>query len=427
MGMADSCSTSLQRCLRCAADNPDVNSRPFSLRRIAVSGFGPSLLFGLGEGAILPVIPLSARGLGASVPEAAFIVTLIGIGSLVSNIPASMITMHRGERWAIVAAALWCALAMAVCGWTSHLGLFALGAFMVGMSQAVFNLARQSYLTESVPVAWRARALSTLGGVMRIGMFIGPFVAAAAIHFFGLVAAYGVGVAALVLAGVVAARIPDLVAEADAEAKEAGPAGPPAPAPTLLSILSGHRRVFLTLGIGVMLISAVRASRQAIIPLWADHLALEPSVASLIYGLAGGLDMLVFYPAGKVMDQKGRSWVAVPSMLIMGAALLLMPLTHGAQTLMVAAGVLGFGNGIGSGLIMTLGADHSPRAGRAHFLGVWRLMADIGASCGPALLSLLVATLSLAAGIAVTGVISFAAAGQLAYWIPRAGGERKQR
>jgi MFS family permease len=116
----------------------------------------------------------------------------------------------------------------------------------------------------------------------------------------------------------------------------------------------------------------------------------------------------------------------VPSMLIMGLALLLMPLTQGAQTLMVAAGVLGFGNGIGSGLIMTLGADHSPRAGRAHFLGVWRLMADIGATCGPALLSLLVATLSLAAGIAVTGVISFVAAGQLAYWIPRAGGGRKE-
>jgi hypothetical protein len=278
-------------------------------------------------------------------------------------------------------------------------------------------------------VAYRARALSTLGGVMRIGMFIGPFAAAAAIHFFGLAAAYGVGVAALVLAGIVAARMPELEAGADADddaTADARGQQAAAAAPTLASILSGHRRVFLTLGIGVMLISAVRSSRQAIIPLWADHLALEPSVASLIYGLAGGIDMLVFYPAGKVMDQKGRSWVAVPSMLIMGLALLLMPLTQGAQTLMVAAGVLGFGNGIGSGLIMTLGADHSPRAGRAHFLGVWRLMADIGATCGPALLSLLVATLSLAAGIAVTGVISFVAAGQLAYWIPRAGGGRKE-
>lgn len=32
----------------------------FTLRRIALPAFGPSLLFGVGEGAILPVIPLSS-------------------------------------------------------------------------------------------------------------------------------------------------------------------------------------------------------------------------------------------------------------------------------------------------------------------------------------------------------------------------------
>jgi MFS family permease len=396
-----------------------VAPKPFNLRRIAVSAFGPSLLFGIGEGAILPVVPLSARDLGASVPTAALIVTLIGVGSLVSNIPASLITMHRGERWAIVAAALWCAVAMALCAWTAHLGLFALGTFMVGMSQAVFSLARQSYLTEAVPIEYRARALSTLGGVMRIGMFIGPFVAAVAIHRWGVVAAYGVGIAALALASLVAARIPDLEVGAHEPATPA-----PVAVPTLLSTVRDHRHVFVTLGIGVMLVSAVRATRQAIIPLWADHLSLAPSVTSLIYGLAGGVDMLVFYPAGHVMDRKGRRWVAVPSMLLMGAALMLTPLTHDAHTLLLAAAVIGFGNGIGSGMVMTIGADHSPRHGRAHFLGVWRLLSDIGSSCGPALLSLLAAVLSLGAGIAVTGLIAFAAAAQLAYWIPRAGAGR---
>ncbi|MFC5607907.1 MFS transporter [Variovorax soli] len=391
---------------------PPSSSADFSLRRIALPAFGPSLLFGLGEGAILPIIPLTARDLGASVPTAALVVGLISIGSLLNNIPASLITMRWGERWAIVAAGIWSALGMALCIGTSHLGLFALGCFMVGMSQSVYNLARQSYMTEAVPIMYRARALSTLGGVMRIGMFAGPFLAAAAVHAFGLWAAYGVGMVAVLGAAAVGARIPDLK--------------PPPPAPgqadtasvTLGSTLRDHRRIFLTLGIGVMLVSAVRASRQAVIPLWAEHLGLAPAAASLIYGLAGGIDMLVFYPAGQVMDHKGRRAVAVPSMLVMGAAMLLMPLTTGFTTLLLAALAIGFGNGIGSGLIMTLGADHSPRHGRAHFLGVWRLMSDIGSSCGPALLSFLAASLSLAAGIATTGLIALAAAGTLAYWIP---------
>jgi MFS family permease len=396
-----------------------VHPATFSLRRIALSAFGPSLLFGLGEGAILPVIPLSARELGASVPQAAMIVTLIGIGSLVSNIPASVLTMRRGERWAIVAAGAWCAIAMAMCAWTTHLALFAIGTFMVGMSQAVFSLARQSYLTQAVPIEFRARALSTLGGMMRIGMFVGPFIAAGAIHRYGLAGAYGTGIVALVVSSLIGARLPDLE-EGIADARTPN-ANAPAVVPTFVSTLRDHRHVFITLGIGVMLVSAVRATRQAVIPLWADHLGLAPSVASLIYGLAGGMEMLVFYPAGKVMDRKGRRWVAVPSMLIMGTALLVTPLAHGQWSLLLASLAIGFGNGIGSGMVMTIGADHSPRSGRAHFLGVWRLMSDLGASCGPALLSLLAAALTLGAGVALTGVISYLAAAQLAYWIPRAG------
>ncbi len=52
--------------------------------------FGPSLLFGIGEGAILPIVPLTARDLGASVSMAALVVALISIGSLLNNIPASL-------------------------------------------------------------------------------------------------------------------------------------------------------------------------------------------------------------------------------------------------------------------------------------------------------------------------------------------------
>jgi MFS family permease len=182
---------------------------------------------------------------------------------------------------------------------------------------------------------------------------------------------------------------------------------------------SSHAKIFLTVGIGALLVAAVRASRQAVIPLWAEGIGLDAATTSLIYGLAGGIDMLVFYPAGKVMDRKGRAWVAVPSMLIMGLAMLLTPLTHNALTLLLASLLIGFGNGIGSGMIMTLGADYSPVAGRAHFLGLWRLMSDIGSTGGPALLSAVTALVSLAAGIGCTALLGFAAAAVLWHWIPR--------
>ncbi len=390
---------------------------PFNLRSIAVAAFGPTLLFGIGTGAVMPVVALSARDLGASVAVAALIVTLIGLGSWFFNLPASLVTLKFGERWSIVGAAVAAALALAAAAVAPQLpdGIWLLAAAMVvvGMSSSVFGLARQKYLTEAVPVGFRARALSTLGGVNRIGVFIGPFAGALMIQFAGLSGAYWVGVVAMVGAALLSVTIPDLEVAAPAEGADAGPE------PTLRSVAASHAGIFLSLGMGILLLSALRSSRQVVIPLWADHLGMDATQASLIYGLSGAIDMLVFYPAGKLMDRRGRQWVAVPSTFIMGAALLLIPLTGGFTGLLLAALLIGFGNGISSGLVMTLGADFSPDRGRGQFLGLWRFMADAGSTGGPLLLSGVTAVATLGAGISATGVLGFAAAAVFAVVIPR--------
>lgn len=391
-----------------------VESEPFSLRPIMVSAFGPAVMFGIAEGSFLPVVALTARQLGGSVAMASLIVALIGIGSLVSNIPSSYVTVRWGERSAIIAAGCVTTCALLIGSFAPNLLVLGLVMLVVGSSDAVFSLARQSYLTEAVPIEMRARALSTLGGSARIGVFIGPFIGAGAIHLFGIHAAYLVGAVAAAIAGLIGYFSKDLVESSHHE-------GLPHSSVSLSDILHRYRRVYLTLGLAIMLVSAVRASRQVVIPLWSEHLGMSASATSLLYGLAGAIDMATFYPAGKVMDRKGRRWVAVPSMIMMGVALLLVPLTHGFVTLMLTSMLLGFGNGIGAGMVMTMGADHAPNVGRPVFLGVWRQLSDVGNCGGPVLLSAVTGAFTLAAGISVNGVIGLGAAGALWYWIPRAG------
>jgi MFS family permease len=389
---------------------------PFSLRSIAVPAFGPGLLFSLGQGAVLPVVALSARDLGASVAAAALIVTLIGLGSWFFNLPASLITLKFGEKWSIVGAAGAGALALTAAGLSAlvpdGVWLLAAATVVVGMSASVFGLARQKYLTDAVPLAFRARALSTLGGVSRIGVFLGPFIGAGVMQLAGLSGAYWVGVAAMVAAAVLGLSIQELTAPA-VSGSEAGPA------PTLRSVGASHAGIFLSVGFGILLLSALRASRQVVIPLWADHVGMDATQASLVYGLSGAVDMLVFYPAGRLMDRKGRLWVAIPSTVIMGIALLLIPLTSGFVGLMLVAMLVGFGNGISSGLVMTLGADFSPEQGRGQFLGLWRFIADAGSTGGPVLLSGVTALASLGAGVQATGALGFVAAAVFALTIPR--------
>lgn len=388
----------------------------FRLRSVAVAVYAPSALFGIAQGAILPVIVESSFARGAGVSAAALIGALLGIGSLVTNIPSGILATRVGERRAMLIAALITTAGSLLClvnlgRSLGSLSVYGLGVLLIGGASSVFNLARQAYLTEMVPLHMRARALSALGGWMRVGIFAGPFLGAGAIKLAGLPGAYYVSLTAMLAVGVIVYRVPDL--DLGEEHRRASAEV------TTLGVLRSHWRLFLTLGAGVLLLQAIRQSRQTVIPLWASHIGLSATDASIVYGISGAIDALIFYPAGKVMDVHGRRWVAVPSVLIMGVAFLLMPLTHGMLTLVLVSILMGFGNGIGSGIVMTLAADVSPSVGRLTFLGVWRELADAGASAGPLILSAATGIAGLGFGIGVSGAVGFAAAAALWAWIPR--------
>jgi MFS family permease len=368
-------------------------------------------MFGVGEGAMLPVLALSARDLGASSAAAGLIVALVSIGSLLANIPAAMLATRFGERRAMVGAALFALLALALCLTARNPWVFGLGVFMVGLASAVFLLARQTFLIEAVPLHMRARAMSTLGGTMRVGMFAGPFAAAAFIEWLGLSGAYWVAIASMMGAGAISLLVPDLETRKRTS-------GTPDPRPAMTGLMRTHAHSFLTLGVAAALISAIRSCRQIVIPLWADHIGLDATSTALIYGLMGAVDMLLFYPAGKIMDTRGRLWVTLPSTLVMALGFLAIPLTTGFASLLTASMVLGLGNGIGSGIIMTIGADCSPSEGRTPFLGIWRLITDTGGGSGPLVLSALTAAFSLASGVAVIGSMGFVAGYMFWRWLP---------
>lgn len=385
----------------------------FSLRSIAVAAFGPSLLFGLGQGSILPIIALSARELGASLAVSGLIVSLFGLGALVSNIPAALIAARYGERRSMVGAATVSVLALILCLAASAPWMLALGILIIGMASSVFLLARQTFLIEAVPVAMRARALSTLGGVMRVGLFLGPFAGAALMHFIDLPGAYWVAIAAMTGTGLLSFTVPEL------ESRQSDAQRSLVAKPRITDMLRTHGGTFATLGLASALVAAVRSCRQIVIPLWASHLGLDAATTAVVYGVMGSIDMLLFYPAGKIMDHFGRQWVAAPSMILMGIALALMPLTTGLTSFVSVCLLLGFGNGISSGLNMTVGADASPQAGRTQFLGIWRLITDCGAGGGPLLLSGIMAISTLSLGIGAVSSLGFIAAAVFWRWLPR--------
>src|SRR5690625_2532472 len=175
-------------------------SSDFSWCPIFVTAFGPSILFGIVQGAILPVIALSALQLQASYALSGVIAALIGIGVLINNIPAALFTRRVGERWALVGASAFSIVGLLLCVFARNLPMLTVGVLMQGMSLAVFNLARQAYILHIVPFALRARAFSIMCGSQRVGTFVGPFLGAAALCVLALRGVCWVEVAASVAA-----------------------------------------------------------------------------------------------------------------------------------------------------------------------------------------------------------------------------------
>jgi hypothetical protein len=81
--------------------------------------------------------------------------------------------------------------------------------------------------------------------------------------------------------------------------------------------------------------------------------------------------------------------------------LALLPLVAGFYSLLAVAALLGFANGIGTGVVMIIGADLARASGRhGQFLGLWRLIGDVGISGAP----LLVGTIVNGAGLAAASL-----------------------
>lgn len=387
--------------------SPEPNGA--SLRSLGLSVYVPTFLFAAGQGAVIPIVALAARDEGASLALAGFIVALRGIGILSFDIPAGWLVSKFGEQRAMVLGTGLVIVALIGSAFSPGLYAFAAFTFLMGCGWSVWLLARLSYVSDVMPVYLRGRALSTLGGINRVGNFVGPFLGAGAAVFLGLEGAYLVHLVTAVLAAgllVVLIRGENVYPAAKHEHVN------------FTAVVREHRNVFFTAGIGVTAIGALRATRQGVLPLWGDHIGLDDSAISLIFGISMGMEMLLFYPAGSVMDRWGRKAVALPCLTIMSIGMLLVPLTGGFWSMVVVGLLIGFGNGLGSGIVMTLGADFSPAAGRAQFLGAWRVCGDVGTAGGPLLVAGATAALSLGAASVAMGVIGMAGASLMAFLMP---------
>ena len=377
--------------------------------------FVPTLILSFCQGMLIPVLPIYASSFEAAYTLVGLVVASRGIGNLIGDVPAGILLGRIGQKRAMLAGLAVVSLSTLAMSWAHSVLELVVYGLAAGIGMALWNVSRHAYIAATTPVRQRGRSIAIFGGVGRIGTFAGPVVGGA------IATAYGLGAPFVLYAAItgLTALFPLIFAEQAARGAPIHRGGVRGHALHLTSLLRAHGQVLSVAGAGQICAQMIRSGRTIIVPLYgADVLGLDVQAIGWVVSLSSAIDMAMFYPAGMLMDHRGRKYAYVPSFLIQGLGMALIPFTAGYYGFLAANLVIGFGNGLGSGTMMTLGADLAPSDSMGEFLGVWRLIGDAGSTGGPIVVGTVADALGLAAASFVLAGAGFAAALILGLFVP---------
>ncbi len=394
---------------------------PSLTRTLILPIYAPGLLLALAQGLLIPTLPLYAESFEVSLTLVGLAVGAQGLGMLIGDVPAGAVLRRVGQKWTMLAGIGGLALSMLATGLTPTFWGVVLFGVTGGVSQALWWLSRHAYLTTATQsgalARQRGRTMSIFGGINRIGVFIGPFAGGFLASAYGLRAPFFL----YALLAVVSLIFPALfVPHRDPTAHATPHDG--AGGHYLrqwLDVLRSQWRVLASAGAGMLMGQMVRVANRTIVPLYAaSTLGLDVDTIGIVLGIAGGVDMVMFPLAGWIMDRFGRKWAYVPCFALQGVGMALIPLTSGALSLLAVISFIGLANGLGSGTMMTLGADLAPPGGMSEFLGLWRLIGDAGQTGAPLIVGAVADVLTLEAAALVLAAVGLGAALVLGTRVP---------
>ncbi len=379
---------------------------------IVIPIYLPTLLFGIALGMVRPILPLYAADFNINYVLIGLVVGAESLGAVLADVPAGVLLRRFSEKQVMLAGLALVTLGMLMLYLAPGVWMAILFLFLFGTGRALFNVSRHMFLSEHVTQAKRGRAISMLGGMMRLGFAFGPIAGGFIAARLGLRAPFLLVSACAVFSIIVIALLLQGSKRIDrSRKKEEGLA--------VVETLRDNTPMLAKAGTGVLFAQAIRAGRSIIVPLYAaDVLGLGPEAIGIIVSVSWALDMLLFMPAGWIMDKYGRKHAIVPSFFIQAIGIALIPMTQSFEGLLLAAALIGIGNGMSSGAIMTLGSDLAPVKTRGEFLGVWRFIGDSGRMVAPLLVGLIAQQLALqSAAVAMSGA-GLMAAGIFAFLVP---------
>ena len=371
-----------------------------TIRSIVWSVYVPSFLLSMGQGILIPVLP------GFAKEEMAATAALVGVagaarhfGTMAFDVPAGILVSRVGLRRTMYSGVVLFGLASIWAGVSPNLTSLISARVTAGVAFALWSISRQSYIAFEVPIDVRGRVLSLFGGISRIATIIGPLIGGLLAEFVGIrVPFYAQGAVALLTLVVIVWSTrnmiePTITGARHGMIREIG------------GVVSRHRRDFATAGVAAIVLQFMRAAREFLIPVWGGEQGFGKDDIGYILTASSAIDAALFPVVGIAMDRWGRKSTGIPAFVILAVAMALIPMTGSFGALMAVGLLAGFGNGLSTGFVFTIGTDLAPRNNPGEFIGVWRFISDTGGASSPVMIGGITQIVSLGVAASATAGI----------------------
>lgn len=368
----------------------------------------------IGVALLVPVLPLYLKDSGLSLGTTSVVLAAVGLGAAIGSLPTGSLLARFGERHVLFASLAALAVSTALLGLTTVVALLVLLRMAAGAANVALRLSRQTYIARRVLGEHRGRSMAMIGGSFRFSLLIGPLLGG------WLADTAGFTVTFLVAGGFAALGvIPPLIS---------GPHHLPPRTDTVavrqfgvVEAMRTHWRLLLVSGIVPLLVATAREGRFVVLPLISDDLGLSPTAVGAVIAVGTGADLLLFPAAGYVMDRFGRLTAMVPAFATIAVGLLMLAAADSTHSVVIAGAVIGIGNGLSSGTMLTLGSDLAPSDATGPFLAGLAAMQDGGRVFGPLLVGVIGAGAGLGAASVALAVVLIAAIVWLVFVIGETG------
>lgn len=354
-----------------------ADNHPFSRQTLILPVYLPTFLLSFGQGVVNPTLSLYVKSFDLSYAMTMFVIATAVFG----NVPAGVLLAKIGQKRAMIIGTIILALSRIGVGLAVNVIQLVTFQLIGGIGVALWSLSRHAYMTQMIPITERGRSLAIFGGINRIASFSGQLV----VIFLGQnlrLPFFIYAGAAIFTSGLCVFFVHDhRLTTADLPNTER----PQTSAlKKLLNLLQENYKILATAGLAQVCIQTIRRGRTLMVPLFASSVVgLSSKQVRQVVAISSAVDMLIFPLAGSLMDTYGRKSAMIPGFTIFATGILMMAQTNNFLPLLFATVVMGVGNGLCSGTMMTLGADLAPRDNISSFLSLWRITGDIGGNAGP--------------------------------------------